>query len=118
MKNSKQVYLCIAFLFLFLSSFSANVYISLNSSAKNLRHCVNTKEVQQSTPSTAAEDLLFEETETEDDSEQLLSSCFILLPAFSSSLSFHSHLRATIAGPSSALTPAESIFISIRVLRI
>ena len=79
MKN-KPVYFSIGFLLLFLTSFSANTYVSLNSPVKNSFHFSKNSELKQNASCSDTEDLVFEETEN--DSEESLNDVETILPTF------------------------------------
>lgn len=105
------------FLFAILFSFSVSAYNSLNSLSSG--HLASLKKVNVDQPAGrfASNDILFEELENENDTEDFSSEGFLVLPFF-----FHS-LAPASAGSNTCFVnsvPAttEPLFISLRVLRI
>lgn len=114
---NKPAYFSLGFLFLFLSSFSTSTFISYNSSLKQIIHINKAKELNPDAAAiSSSEDLVFEETEN--DGEDAIDPIQTLIPSF---LNFHLfvekiniHFREFIE----LSKKLNSLFLSIRVIRI
>ena len=106
------------FLFTILFSFSINAY---NSFKQNLSVSdVSLKTIHFNAPlnsGVTSDDIIFEELENEDDSEDFLTDAFLLLPFHD--LAFSSFVQKRSANYNNTYSQTiASIFISVRSLRI
>jgi hypothetical protein len=112
-KNSIKASL---FLFVILFSFSVSAYNTLKQSA--FFHSGTAVQVDPLNKSLATDNLLFEELEeTENDSEELLSESFFLLPFYNFS-SLSPVNKRSIPFADQTINTSAPIFISVRSLRI
>lgn len=112
----KHTLLSFLFLFVFLSAFSTRSYFSLRNSIKNFTHFSKSKEVKENTSSSSPEQLVFEEIEN--DSEDSLNPSLTILPDYLKFDLFHTTPNTLFSELIFSEKFAESIFISIRTLRI
>ncbi len=114
---TKPAYFSLGFLFLFVTSFSTNTFISFNSSIKQIIHITIAKELNSdSTSAAASEDLVFEETEN--DGEDALDPIQTYLPAFLNFDVFIQKINIHFSEFIDLHKKLNSIFLSIRVIRI
>jgi hypothetical protein len=115
-KLNKHTFFSALFLFIFLSAFSSSAYTSLSNSIKQFSHFSKGKELKEDGMTSASDDLVFEETEN--DTEESIDPLFILLPAFLNFDSVTSIIKSDFSEFTFIERSIDSIFLSIRVLRI
>ncbi len=116
MKVNRSTYFSIGFLFLFLSSFSTNVYSSFGSDSKTDSHYSKNNEVKQCASSSATENLVFEETKNDcEDGFELQS---FVLPFFISSFQLEVSNPHIVSAQPLAEKLTNPIYIAVCNFRI
>ena len=116
MKLNKHTLFSTLFFLIFFSAFSSGAYASISNSIKAFSHFSKNKELKEDGNVSASEDLVFEETEN--DSEESLSPVLILLPDFLDLNTFIRVLNNKFTEFTYSEKFSNSIFLSIRALRI
>ncbi|HWY12698.1 MAG TPA: hypothetical protein VN026_15300 [Bacteroidia bacterium] len=116
MKINKHTLFSAFFLFIFLSAFSSAAYTSLRSSLKEFPHFSKHKELKEDGTLSSSENLAFEENEN--DCEESMNPEFSFLTTFLSFDFLGTTSKNNFTNLPYSDKTSDSIFLSIRVLRI